>query len=214
MKLRGVQLSVWRDRYSLSTNQGFTLLELLIAIAISGILVAIVVPSFLNLVDQTKINLLAEQIRQSLKEGQWLAISEGQSYSVYFKKTPQGLQVGYAPAAEPDSQGIASNGTSPPEPESWRNLSSSIPPEQLVFTIPGPSNNKITFLPEGEIEFPSLVFIAMGTSEHPRVNTRRCISVNNSESGGSYFQVDKDLACNLSPNISPTQVDGSPSSLN
>lgn len=209
MKLRRFKLPRSLVHHSLPTNQGFTVLELLIIIAISSILVAIAFPSFLNIVDETKINLLAEQVRQSLKEAQQQAISEGYSYSVTFRKTPQGLQVNHSPInVELESQRFMSSEGSPPaplidsEPQNWQELSTSIPPDRLIFIIPDSFTNRITFMPEGNADYPTRVFLAIGDSGQPRVNTRRCINIINSEAGGSYFQIDKDLACDLSPNPS------------
>jgi prepilin-type N-terminal cleavage/methylation domain-containing protein len=209
MNLRWFGLPLSTRCQSSSTTRGFTLVELLIAIAVLGILGAIAIPSLLNIIDETKINLLTEQIRQSLKQAQQQAISEQQTYMVRFRKTSQGLQVDYFPY-EPESvlQSDVSNDMPPrpsviPEPQTWRNLNSTISPDQLIFTMPESPNNSLIFTPEGDIQFPSKVFLALGSPDNPRVNTRRCVNVLNSESGGSYFQVDKDLACDANPNLSP-----------
>lgn len=190
-----------------SPDSGFTVLELLIAIAILGILAAIAIPSFLNLIDEAKINLLSEQVRQSLKQAQQQAIVDGQSYAVTLRKTPQGLQVGYSPVtpesnSTPPFMSNSSVAPSPnnPEPQTWQKLNSSISPDQLIVAILDSPSNTLIFTPEGDTEFPGRVFLAMGKQENPRVNTRRCVRVLNSDSGGSYFQIDKDLACDLTPN--------------
>jgi prepilin-type N-terminal cleavage/methylation domain-containing protein len=186
MKLRGLQLVLSIGRQSSPTSKGYTLVELLSVIGILGVLCAIALPSFLGILNQTKINLLAEQVRQSLKEAQLQAISEGQSYIIQFRKTNQGLQVTRYPAGS--------------EPGTWQNLSANITPNQLLFDIPESPENGFTFTPEGDAQHPGLVFLAMGNLEQPQVNTRRCVNVMNSEYGGSYFQINKDSACHLTPN--------------
>lgn len=196
--------------FSIQTkNYGFTLIELLSAIAILGTLAAITVPSLLNIIDQANINLLAEQVRQSLKAAQQQAISEGYSYRVTFRHTTQGLQVNHSPVnSEEEFPGIMSSSDSPTlsangEPQTWQNLSTNIPADQLIFSITDSPNNTITFTPEGDTEYHSKIFLAIGNLEQPKVNTRRCVNIVNSESGGSYFQLDKDLACDTAPNASP-----------
>lgn len=206
---RTFRFGIW-DLGLESSESGLTVLELLIAITILGILAAIAIPSLLNLVDEAKINLLSEQVRQSLKQAQQQAIADGQSYAVTLRKTPQGLQVGYSPVTAESNFTVpfmsnSSVAPSPnnPEPQTWQSLNSSIPPDQLIIAILDSPNNALIFTPEGDTEFPGRVFLAMGEQEKPRVNTRRCVRVLNSDSGGSYFQIDKDLACDLTPNAAP-----------
>lgn len=170
------------------SDRGYTLIELLIVMGILGILSAIALPSFLNVLNQTKIDLLAEQVRQALKEGQLQAISEGQSYTIQFRKTEQGLQVTRYPA---DSQ-----------PGTWQSLSANIPPNQLIFNISESPEGTFTFTPEGETQY-SKVLLAIGNANQPQANTRRCINVINSQYGSSYFQINKDSACDASPALEP-----------
>ncbi|NJN58998.1 MAG: prepilin-type N-terminal cleavage/methylation domain-containing protein [Leptolyngbyaceae cyanobacterium SL_5_9] len=188
MKLHRLRVSGGSDRPSWLLNQGFTLIELLVVICVMGILAAIAIPNFVNLVDQTRVNLLSEQIRQSLKEAQQQAILEGRNQTVHFRKTNSGIQVAQSPYTT--------------EPGEWRTLSPSIPADRLVFSIPD-SNNSLTFTPEGNIEYEAMVFVALGTDAQPRVSTRRCINVLNQRDGISYVQINQDTACEIAPNISP-----------
>lgn len=189
MRICQSRISERSDRPSQPLNQGFTLIELLVVIGVMGILAAIAIPNFISLVNQTRVNLLAEQIRQSLKEAQQRAILEGYNYTVYFRETDAGIQVAQSPY--------------PTAPREWKTLSPNIPAEQLIFTIPDSSNNSLTFTPNGNVEYEALVFVAMGTEEQTQVSTRRCINVLNQRNGMSYVQINQDTACEIAPNISP-----------
>jgi prepilin-type N-terminal cleavage/methylation domain-containing protein len=183
-----LRISERSDRPSQQFNQGFTLIELLVVICMMGVLAAIALPNFISLINQTRINLLAEQIRQSLKETQQQAISEGQDYTIYFRETRLGVQVALSPYLT--------------EPREWKTLSPNIPADQLVFTIPD-SDNSLTFTSDGNIEYEALVFVALGTEDELQVSTRRCINVLNQQNGISYVQINQDTACEIAPNISP-----------
>lgn len=189
MRICQLRISERSDRPSQPLNQGFTLIELLVVIGVMGILAAIAIPNFISLVNQTRVNLLAEQIRQSLKEAQQQAILEGYNYTVYFRETDAGIQVAQSPY--------------PTAPREWKTLSPNIPAEQLIFTIPDSSDNSLTFTPNGNVEYEALVFVAMGTEEQTQVSTRRCINVLNQRNGMSYVQINQDTACEIAPNISP-----------
>jgi Tfp pilus assembly protein FimT len=164
---------------------GYTVAELLVITMILGILAAIAIPSFLKFLDETKINLLAEQVRQFLRETQLQAIGEGRSYAIRFQQNEIGLQVATFPA---DS-----------EPDTWTTLSTGIAPDELIFSIDA-SDNTLTFRPQGDAVFPSRILLVMGTPEAPKVYTQRCVNVINRELGESYFEVNKTFACDVGIN--------------
>jgi type II secretory pathway pseudopilin PulG len=154
-------------------------------IAIVGILAAIAIPSFLKFLDETKINLLAEQVRQFLREAQLQAIGDGTSYAVRFQQNELGLQVASFPIGS--------------QPESWTTLSTGIAAEELIFSMPESPDNTLIFRPQGDAELPGRVFLAIGTPEAPRTNTQRCVNVMNRDLGESYFEVNKNFACETHP---------------
>lgn len=68
-------------------NQGFTLVEILIALVIFGILSAIAAPSFLSLFSRNKVNDALTQVRGALQEAQRQAIRNSKSCTVTIDTT-------------------------------------------------------------------------------------------------------------------------------
>lgn len=68
-------------------NQGFTLVEILIALVILGILSAIAAPSFLSLFSKNKVNDALTQVRGALQEAQRQAIRNSKSCTVTIDTT-------------------------------------------------------------------------------------------------------------------------------
>ena len=68
-------------------NQGFTLVEILIALVILGVLSAIAAPSFLSLFSRNKVNDALNQVRGALQEAQRQAIRNSKSCTVTINTT-------------------------------------------------------------------------------------------------------------------------------
>lgn len=67
-------------------HQGFTLIEMIIAIAVAAILVAIAVPSFLAQIDKNQVKSAADELYAQLQFARSEAVKRNRTVRVYFKK--------------------------------------------------------------------------------------------------------------------------------
>ena len=65
-----------------ATSRGFTIVELMIAIAIAAILLAVAVPSFTRFAQQRAVSLKTVQVRNALELARGLALSQHQVWTV------------------------------------------------------------------------------------------------------------------------------------
>jgi prepilin-type N-terminal cleavage/methylation domain-containing protein len=79
-------------RHSFADRRGFTLAEILVAVGVFAILVAIAVPQFLALQPTSRLNGAARQVYSELMWARSKAVSENSSYVVTFP-TAQTMQI-------------------------------------------------------------------------------------------------------------------------
>lgn len=83
------QLVSLRYRHS---RAGFTLLEVLVVIAIIGILAGIIAPSWLGLLTDNRLNTARDQAFQATRQAQIQAIRAHQDWQVGFRETASGVE--------------------------------------------------------------------------------------------------------------------------
>ncbi|CCI31566.1 prepilin-type N-terminal cleavage/methylation domain-containing protein [Microcystis sp. T1-4] len=71
-------------RLNVDKNQGFTLLEILIALAITGILAALTLPNLLAWLNSNKVQEATDSIQSALRDAQKQAIRRGRSCTINF----------------------------------------------------------------------------------------------------------------------------------
>lgn len=71
-------------RLNVHKNQGFTLLEILVALAITGILAALTLPNLLAWLNSNKVQEATDSIQSALRDAQKQAIRRGRSCTINF----------------------------------------------------------------------------------------------------------------------------------
>lgn len=74
-------------KYFLSKNQGFTLIEILVTIALTGILAAITAPGFISWLENKKIDDVSASIEGALKEAQSTSVRRNEACTVSITST-------------------------------------------------------------------------------------------------------------------------------
>jgi len=87
-------------------NQGFTLIELVVVLAILGIMVAIAVPNFKQYMFQRRLNGAARQIMSDLMSARMKAITQNRKVKVFIS----GNNHQYTVCDDANGDGIVSNG--------------------------------------------------------------------------------------------------------
>ena len=91
----------------INKSTGFTLLELMIIIAVMGVLSAIAIPSFMSLLPGMRLNGAARQIMGDLMAARMKAVKENNEYKVFFN-SPSANQ--YQILDDDNNDGIADAG--------------------------------------------------------------------------------------------------------
>ena len=75
------------------SNKGFTLIEMLTAVIIVGVLAAIAAPNLLGMLNQTRVKDGLGQVEGAIREAQKLAIRRGRSCSIVFTTNGTGNSI-------------------------------------------------------------------------------------------------------------------------
>ena len=181
MKFGDLQLKFTEVSRIALAEGGYSLIELLVAIAIVGILLGVALPTYINIINRVQIDQLTQEILQYLREVQWKAILEQHSYITEFNQTEQALKLRYYRVSYP--------------PGGWKTLYPQIRSNQLAFEIPDATDDTLIFTPHGNIETPVRIYLGMVNDP----NMLRCLDVRNGEMAESYYWIGKRDECMALP---------------
>lgn len=173
---------VFKERSPVQLQTGFTLIEMLAVIIIVGILSSIAAPSWINFVNQRRVNVVNDAVLQAIQQAQREAKKNKRDYSVSFKTANQMPKFA-----------IYTSGNTP----LWENLAkdSNIKPGQVLLgtnlnatnttTYGSDTTQTITFdfsgnpLPKPTNSLIVEVGIPQSNSSTPQVlePTRRCVKI-------------------------------------
>lgn len=172
--------SVFKKQLPIQLQAGFTLVEMLVVIIIVGILSSIAAPSWINFVNQRRVNVVNDAVLQAIQQARSEAKKNKRDYSVSFKTTNQMPQVA-----------IYISGNTP----LWENLAkdSNIKPRQVLLgtnlnttntiTYGSDTTQTITFDYSGNPSPEPTIIVEVGipqsNSSNPQVlePTRRCVKI-------------------------------------
>ena len=133
---------------SASTNRGFSLIELLIVVAILGVVAAIAAPNFQNTIENNRVNSAAEGMRDAIAVARTEAIRRGSSVWIEPDCTPANWSCGWKLMHSGDSDPIRTGDT-----PSAVDVSLDGTATRITFNPNGtfvPNNTFFVFRPQGE----------------------------------------------------------------
>lgn len=162
-----------------TNNRGFTLIEVLTAVIIVGVLASIAAPNFLGLLNQNRVKQSLEIIEGAIKESQRLAIRRGKTCKIRFTSLGTGSDKRSTVQVHPNETisgtVVSYSGCLLSTRELPRDVS-------LGLLDPGGSGNVLTIDSSGPIDL-SLSSKGIPNTEgimvisHTNVNSKKCIEI-------------------------------------
>lgn len=151
------------EKQTAKSKQGFTLFELLVAVAMVGILVAIVGPSWINWRDTQLLTAAQDQALQALRQAQAKAITSKLEWRVSFREVEQAVQWAIHPS------------TTAPTTSDWQSLPEGVQLDRTETTLARSGEvYRVVFTYRGHVNPPlgRITFMAAGGNR-----VRRCVVV-------------------------------------
>lgn len=186
----------------LPSQQGFTLTELMIALAVAAILAALAVPSFFETVRTSRLTAQTDELIATLNLGRSEARKSGARVSLCRSAdgntcaTTGGWEQGWVLFVDTDSDGAHNTSTTPPIPEPILRVQQALPPGYSLRASAALAN-VIGFLPNGDITANGLLVNCFNTT----LAGARAVTVNTGGAVRQLADTDGDKIPNNGANI-------------
>lgn len=152
-------------------NSGFTLIEMLTAIIIVGVLASIAAPNFLGLLNRNRLNQALEEVEGAIRESQRLAMRRGKTCTVNFTSTGTGSSKYSVVQASAATTGCLLNTRQLPSSVSF-GLLTGTGASATVVTLDSDNVGTLNFSGKGNPDIEGTMVIS-----HPDVDIQKCVRI-------------------------------------
>lgn len=158
------------------SDKGFTLIEIITAVIIVGVLASVAAPNFLGMLNQTRVKNGLGQVEGAIKESQRLAMRRGQTCILRFTSTGSGSSkhalAQTAPDLTVDSRTVESDGCLLSTREFDNEISLQFDDGTTVTTVDSSNTVDILFTSKGNTSTQGTMIISRSGTD-----TKKCLQI-------------------------------------